>query len=347
MAESSTNTMLAAVLDGAEGSFELRQVPRPRPREDEVTVDVVAVGAGLTLLMARSGALGGTFPRIIGHEIGGVVRETGPGVTQWSPGDRVTTSFYLTCGECRWCQRGRETLCANFAGFVGSAVDGGFAETVCLPARNLVRVPDEVPLSVAGVVADAVATPLHVVNSRMRVEVGEWIAVIGAGGGLGIHMLQVLRARGARTIAVESDLRKREAIRAQRLADMVSGADWTTVPVAEIDGVAGVIDCVGSSQSLAQGVDALGPGGVLVVLGAAPEANVVVPGLQTILRELTITGTRYANRYEIAQALTLVATGRVEPIVGARYELEDIGKAFDATASGEVFGRVLIDVRPE
>ncbi|MDT0307335.1 alcohol dehydrogenase catalytic domain-containing protein [Streptomyces sp. DSM 44917] len=341
--------MRAMVVRAPGAAPALETVARPTPGPGEVTVDVTACGAGLTLEMARDGSLGGTFPRILGHELSGRVRRAGPGVTRWRPGDRVTTSFYLTCGHCFSCAHGRETLCQDFRGFVGSAIDGGFAETVRLPARNLVAVPDGVRLADAGIVADAVATPLHVVNSRLRTPPGAWVAVVGAGGGLGVHMLGVLNAVGARTVAVDSRPAKCAEIERRGLADAVLDADAWAAAAGRFGpgGITGVVDCVGSAATLDASLNALAPGGTLVVLGAAPGAEARLPGLGLILRELTVTGTRYANRTEIAQALDLVGARKVTPVIGARYPLERLPAAFEEIRRGEVFGRILIDVAPE
>lgn len=338
--------MRAIRLEAPGGLPQMVEAPRPTPRPGEVTVDVATIGAGLTLELARSGQLGGTFPRIPGHEIAGTIREVGIDVSDWKVGDRVTTSFYLTCGECVFCRRGRETLCEKFGGFVGAAIDGGMAETVRLPARNLVRVPDGVGLDVAGVVADAVATPVHVVSSRARVSAGDWVAVIGAGGGLGVHAVQVLRAVGGRTIAVESDEDKCHRLASAGFANVVLGPDWERAIAGVTDGAgpSTIVDCVGSSHTLSASLAALAPGGTLVILGAAAGAKLELSGLDAILRETSIVGTRYASRSEIAQALALVEAGRVVPVIGSRFALDDVERVFDEIRTGSTFGRIVIAV---
>lgn len=333
-----TQTMAAMVVTEAGGIPELTRLPVPAPGPGEVTVDVVACGAGLTLEMARTGALGGGFPRVLGHEFSGHVREIGEGVSNWRPGDRVTASFYLTCGDCHWCRHGRETLCTAFGGFVGAAIDGAFAEVIRVPARNLVAVPEQVELADAGIVADALATPLHVMNQRLSTRAGDWVAVIGAGGGLGVHTVAVARSVGARVAAVESNTDKRKALTELGLADLViDGSDW---PIA----CAAVIDCVGNTETLAASMRALAPGGTLVVLGVRGTDRLTIPAIDMILGELTVTGTRYASRNEIAQALELVAAGRIHPIVGARFPLVELPAAFELVRSGQAFGRIVVDV---
>src|SRR5918996_5874917 len=125
--------MKAAVLDEFGGRLrpETRTVPRPGP--GEALIRVLSCGTGLTIEWARIGRLGGSVPRVLGHEYAGTVAEVGPGVDGWREGDVVTGSFYLFCGHCEMCSGGRETLCANFEGYIGIHVDGAFAEYVVVP----------------------------------------------------------------------------------------------------------------------------------------------------------------------------------------------------------------------
>jgi NADPH:quinone reductase-like Zn-dependent oxidoreductase len=87
--------MRATILDAFGGDVRLADVPTPEPGPGEVLVGVAACGVGLTLERARTGDLGGSAPRIVGHELAGTVLATGPGADGWKPGDRVTASFYL------------------------------------------------------------------------------------------------------------------------------------------------------------------------------------------------------------------------------------------------------------
>ena len=149
--------------------------------------------------------MGGSVPRILGHEFSGTIEELGAATAPWQVGDAVTGSFYLFCGACDLCRVGRETLCRQFGGFIGTAVDGALAEFVVVRAVNLVRIPDGVEMIEAGVVADAVATTYHAARQRARLSPGQRAAVVGAGGGLGVHMIEMARAFGCETFAVERD----------------------------------------------------------------------------------------------------------------------------------------------
>ena len=344
--------MRAMVLEAFGGTLkaETRRVPEPGP--GEALVRVVACGAGLTLESIRLGHLGGSTPRIMGHEYSGTVAALGAGVEGWQEGDRVTGSFYLFCGNCVMCASGKETLCLNNKGNIGAKIDGAFAEYVVVPARNLVRIPAGVVLREAGVIADAVATPYHIARERARIVAGQRVAVIGAGGGVGIHMLQVARAFGAFVIAVERDaekLRRLQELAVDALVD-ASDSDWQANLEQAANGQLDVcIDFVGSPETTGKGLAALGRGGIFVIAGSMPNlrsdktAVISAAPMYLVNKELSILGTRYATRAEIARSLELVRDGRVKPIIGASYPLEKTEEAFEAIRQNRVFGRILID----
>lgn len=342
--------MRAAVLPAFGADFEIEERPDPTPGVGEVLVDVVACGAGLTLEHVRAGRMGGAPPFIMGHEFAGRVRGLGAGVSGWSPGQAVTGTFYLTCGQCDMCAAGRETLCRNFRGWIGAAIDGAFAEKIVVPARNLVAIPQGVDLAVAGVVADAVATPYHVAKDRLKITAGDRVAVLGAGGGMGVHMLQVVRAFGGVAIGVERDPAKLAALEAGGYADRLvdsSRPDWAADLALRAGGdIAGFVDTVGTRETLAAGASVLGPRGGLVVLGYVAGEELTLSPADLLFKEASVMGTRYCNRAEIAASLELVFQQRVRPVIGARYPLERLNEAFAAIRANAVFGRIVIDIAP-
>lgn len=342
--------MRAAVLPEFGGDIVVRDVPEPAPGIGQVLVSVEACGVGLTLERARTGALGGSAPRIVGHELGGTVSDVGPGVTGWKPGDRVTASFYLTCGRCEMCAGGRETLCTNWSGYVGLHIDGALAGSVVLPAANLVGVPDSVGLDEAAIAADAIATPYHVFAERAPLQPGQTVAVIGAGGGVGVHMAGMARAFGGRVVAVERDTTKEKRL-AECGFDVVwnpgDDADWAGALVSAAGGKVDVcVDTVGSSSTLANGARIVGRGGTFVVVGFQPGASLSVDPTGLILDEVVVTGSRYATRAEIARTLKLVAQQRVEAVIGARFPLDEAVAAYGAMQRNEVFGRIVVTPQP-
>ena len=225
--------MKAMVLKAPDTPFVLEQLPDPHPAYGEAVARVLSCGSGLTIQHVRAGRKAVEYPRIIGHEISAEIVETGPGVTDLKVGDPVTAYFYLTCGRCRWCRTNRATLCENFGGYVGCDIDGGYAEYIKLPAENFIKLPAELdhrahPAEI-GVICDAIATPVKVLR-HARVEPGETIAVFGAGGGLGIHMVMMGRWAHARVIAVDTAAEKLEACRSAGADEVI---DASVADVAE------------------------------------------------------------------------------------------------------------------
>ena len=209
--------MKAMVLKSKDAPFMLETVADPVPGAGEAVAKVLACGAGLTVHHTRAGRSLVNYPRIVGHEITGEIVAVGSGVTQLKTGDAVTAYYYLSCGHCYWCRINRETLCDNLGGHVGRDCDGGYAEYIKLPARNFIKLPAGLdwrkhPAEV-GVICDAIATPVKLIR-RARLGYSDTVAVFGAGGGLGVHMLMLARWAHARSvIAVDVMASKFEACR--------------------------------------------------------------------------------------------------------------------------------------
>lgn len=341
--------MRAAVLDAFGADVRIAEVDEPKADAGEVRIDVAACGVGLTLERARTGALGGTAPRIVGHEFAGTVAETGAGVERWQIGDRVTASFYLTCGSCRWCAGGRETLCENFGGFIGIHVDGGLADSVVLPERNLVRIPDGVGFAEAAIAADAIATPYHAFAARAPISPGQTVAVIGAGGGVGVHVVGMARAFGANVIGIERDAEKERALcdhGCRTVWNPGDEAEWSTKFLREVGGkVDTCVDTVASRDTLSNGIDIVGRAGTLLVVGFQGAVTFELDPRSLVLDEVLITGSRYADRAEIGRALELVAQQRVAAVIGARFGLDDVAEAYRVMQDNAAFGRIVVDVR--
>jgi D-arabinose 1-dehydrogenase-like Zn-dependent alcohol dehydrogenase len=198
------------------------------------------------------------------------------------------------------------------------------------------------------VVADAVATPYHVARDRLKITAGDRVAVLGAGGGMGVHMLQVVRAFGGVPIGIERDPKKLAALEAGGYADLLvdSGRPAWAADLAERAGgdIAGFVDTVGTRETLSAGAEALGPRGGLVVLGYVAGADLTLSPADLLFKEAAVMGTRYCNRAEIGASLELVRQGRVRAVIGARYPLARLNEAFAAIRANAVFGRIVIDI---
>ena len=336
--------MYAQILHGWGDALSHEKVPTPVPGRGEVLVRVEACGVGLTVLNYMNGNMDRRpelLPRIPGHEFVGTVAELGPEVDTLRVGQRVMAYFYLACGHCDYCRLAHEPLCRNLRGNVGVVTNGGYAEYAVLPAFNLLPVPDGLTPVEATAVIDAIATPLHV-SRRAGIGPVDRVLVIGAAGGVGIHMVQMARLFGATVIAVDVGAAK---LAATREAGAISAIDFTApdardaLRAAAPSGVTAAIDLVGKAETLAFALDALDRRGRLVMLTTFPGVTLSLPPRQLVRDEVAVMGSRYASRWEVSEAAALVATRRIKPVVSEVVPLERVGELHAKLRAGTLLGR--------
>jgi D-arabinose 1-dehydrogenase-like Zn-dependent alcohol dehydrogenase len=334
----------ALQIDAWGGPLEERDLPRPELGPGEVRLRVLACGVGLTVQNAINGVLSGdgraSLPRVPGHELCAEVIEVAPDVHSLEVGDRGVTYSYLTCGVCRFCRHGNEALCLDWRGFVGVDVDGGYAEETVLPARSLIRIPDMVDPVEATTIPDAISTSVHICNSRAHVRPGAAVVVVGAGGGVGIHLVQVARLFGGDVLAVDISKEKLDYAReAGATATLQSGSPPGDVTKALGRQADVVVDFVGNDDTLAWSAAALGRGGKLIVLTVFPGQKVSELTARLVLEEISIVGSRYASYAEVELAAWLLAAGKVRAMIGARGGLSDVPRLHEQLRSQTLLGR--------
>src|SRR2546422_2228359 len=265
------DTMKAMILAEFGAALRLATVPVPKIGPNDVLLRVRAAGVGLTVvIMTANPGRVTSLPRIPGHEVAGEVVEIGSEVTHVKAGARVTCHFYLTCGTCRFCRSGRETLCPASPGNVGMACDGAYAEYMAIPARNVTPIPRGVSDVDAAIAADAIATTYHACREEARVGPGDSVLIVGAGGGVGIHAVQMAKLCGGWVLAADITDDKLAAARdcgADALVDARRGdlaAQVATLPDGR--GVGGAIDFVAARGALEGSLKALARAGRLVNL---------------------------------------------------------------------------------
>lgn len=324
------------------GGLRWDRFPRPEPGPGEVLIRVDACGIGMTVQNSMGGNLTtrqDLLPRVPGHELVGTVTAAGWGAGHLI-GRQVVAYFYLSCRTCPTCQAGDEPRCPDLAGWVGTHRDGGYAPWTVLPAHTVIPVPDDLDPVAATVVPDALATPVHVCRRRARVAPGDRVVVIGAGGGVGMHMVQVAQLIGGDVVGLDLTDDKLAAIeelgvgahRADDL-DQVDPSLWPQGPPTV------VIDLVGSARTLTWGLAALAPGGRQVVVTTVRDGSLTVVPRDLVFREVAVMGSRYARRSEIAAAAELVRTGRVRPVIGAVVDPPDLPAVHDLLRAGTLLGR--------
>jgi propanol-preferring alcohol dehydrogenase len=342
-----SKVMKAAVIERFEAPLVVCEVETPAVGSEEVLVRVRACGICGTDLKIISGKVPKiSLPHIPGHEIAGEVFEVGDQVKDVNVGDRVVVYTYLTCGQCRYCQAGRESLCENLKGQVGTTLDGGMADFVKVPASNVMRTGSSISFPQAALLPDAVSTPYHALQGRARLKEGEVLVIVGVGG-LGLHAVQIAKVLGAKVLAV--DINDRHLEKAAELgADVVlhSHRDDIAKAIQEISkgrGADVVMDLVGQPETLEKGLEWLCLGGKLLVVGYNLTRAFNVFPRAMVTKELEILGCRSKNRREVADVIRWVEEKKIVPVVDELYPLTRVNEAYDRLRSGKVMGRIVLE----
>lgn len=325
----------------------LQTVPQPEPRPGEVLIRVGAAGACHSDLhiMDAPDALGMPIPLTLGHENAGWIEALGPGVSGLERGEAVAVYGIVGCGYCLACLAGRDNECRSTApGGIGLSRDGGMAEYVVVPARQLIPIGD-LDVAQAAPLTDAGLTPYHAIAlARRSLRPSSTCVVIGVGG-LGHMAVQILTAvTPARIVAV--DVRSEALDLARQLGaqhTLQSGAD-TVRAIRELvgpppGGADVVLDFVGSQTTLDMARGVVTTGGDVVIVGLAGGALAV--GFGTIPFEARVVVSFWGTRAELAEVIALARAGRIRAHVD-RFTLADAQTAYDQMRAGRLAGRAVV-----
>lgn len=325
---------------GGPDVLQLQDVDRPEPGENEVLVEVAACGMCGHDQADRMGLTTIPLPEILGHEVAGTVAATGAKVQRFAPGDRVAMKQFTTCGRCRACLAGREIQCND-----RSFNYGGFAEYLTVRESALLSVPDEVDLASASIIACAVGTCLQALRRVAKVLPGETVVVTGAGGGLGLHGVQVAAALGAQVVAVTGSTAKADQLKglgADHVVTTEGGDYWRRIM--DVTGGRGadvVLDNVGHPKLFSQCFRGLAHAGRYVFTGQVTGERVGLYPAFVFGKEAVITGSASTLMSTFVDSLEMVADGRVTPVV-TTYPLDDVVLAFSDLDDRRVLGRAVI-----
>jgi D-arabinose 1-dehydrogenase-like Zn-dependent alcohol dehydrogenase len=327
----------------------VQDVPRPIPGPHEVVIQITACGLCTLDVATRKGTYrrGVELPLIPGHEISGRVVAVGAEAFGLLVGDRVaTTQRFGVCGRCRLCRNGYESLCAQRRLLGQQGFRGGYAEYVAVQVDNVAKVPDEVSDEQAAIAACAIGTSLNAIRDVGRVSMGERVMVTGAGGGLGIHALQLARAAGAWVVAQTTSPDKADLLAKLGAHEViVNGRDEDfSGRVKELtggDGVDVVIDNVGTPlfdvvrRSLATN-------GRWMLVGQMGGNFVKFNPAQLFLRNQSMMSVHSTSKAQLEDTLALIARGAVRPVISGTCQLDELPSVHRRMEAGTVTGRVVI-----
>lgn len=324
--------MRAAVYEKFGGPLSIQNVPDPVPQKHGVVIKVKATG------ICRSdwhGWMGHdpdiVLPHVPGHELAGIVEETGSDVRLWSKGDRVTLPFVCGCGSCPQCASGNHQIC-DHQFQPGFTHWGSFAEYVAIDRAdiNLVRLPGEIDFVTAASLGCRFITSFRGLVAQGKVSAGQWVAVHGCGG-VGLSAIMIANALGANVIAIDINdktLDFARSIGAIALVNSKKEDDVVTV-VKEISngGVHVSMDALGSRETCFNSIANLRKRGKHIQIGLmlADDLNPSIPMHTVIANETEIIGSHGMQAYEYEPMLEMIKAGNLEPkkLIGKTISLEE------------------------
>lgn len=363
--------VLAAVLEAPGSPFKVQVLDLDPPQGGEVQVRLAATGVCHSDWHLVTGDTKHPMPCVPGHEGAGVVEAVGPGVDAVQVGDHVALNWAPSCGSCFYCLAGRPSLCAAYTEpiWAGTMLDGTtrfsrrgepvyhysalacFADRVVVPHQCCVPMPKAVPLQVAALIGCAVTTGVGSVLNTAKVPAGSSAAVFGVGG-VGLSTVMGLAFAGAATIvAVDQYASRIEQAMTLGATHGVLAGPTTNDRLRELTGGRGpdlVFEAVGLPHLQEQCLDAVRPGGTVVLSGISPMGSATnLPGAVLVRQEKTVMGSYYgtadASRdFPRYAADYLAGRLKLDKLISRTYALEEINEAYDDMLQGRVSRGIVV-----
>jgi alcohol dehydrogenase, propanol-preferring len=329
----------------------LKDVEKPKPGPGEVLLKVAGAGAchsDVAIYKDFAADTPGAVPPAftLGHENSGWVEELGEGVHGFKTGEAYLVYGPVGCGHCKACSRGQDTYCENAAQMpylgIGLGRDGGMAEYVTVPARNLVPLGDADPVAAAPL-ADAALTPYHAIkNALPHLNGGGRYALVIGLGGLGQIAVQILTALTGATV-IATDMKAEAMVKAEAAgAVTVPGGAGQAERIREITGGRGVdaaFDFVGVAPTIAAAASVMAQGSKLTVVGIANGAYEW--SFFKTPYESAITNTYWGTIEDLHEVVDMYRAGQIVPEI-EKFSLENGLEAYRRLEAGELSGRAVV-----
>jgi propanol-preferring alcohol dehydrogenase len=329
----------------------LKDVEKPVPGPGEVLLKVAGAGACHSDVAIfqdfTEGAPGAQKPEFtLGHENSGWIEELGPGVEGLNKGDAYLVYGPIGCQHCRACSRGQDTYCENAATMpymaVGLGRDGGMAEYVRVPARNLVPLGDADPIAAASL-SDAGLTPYHAIKLALpHLNGGGKFALVVGLGGLGLLGVQILKALTGATI-IATDMKPEAMAAAEKLgAVTVAGGEGQVERIREITGGNGVdaaFDFVGVAPTIKTAMASTALQGRCTIVGIAGGAYDW--SFFTSPYEVELTSTYWGTIEELYEVVDMYRAGQLDPLY-TTYPMDRALEAYQDLVDGKISGRAVV-----
>ncbi|HET6846994.1 MAG TPA: zinc-binding dehydrogenase [Anaerolineales bacterium] len=328
--------------------LEYAEWPTPEPTGDQVLVRLRAAALNRMDIAVRRGwpGLKLELPHINGADGAGEVAALGPDATGVSQGDHVVINANLGCGECDMCLKGLDNMCRRWQ-LLGETVRGTYAEYVCIPSRQLYKLPPGFDIKVAAAAALVFQTAWHSLITRGELQAGETVVIVGAGGGVNTACISIAKYRQAQVIVVSSSADKLERARAIG-ADVVINRseieDWSKAcfVATEKRGADVVVDNVGST--FMPSLRLLRKGGRLLSVGSSAGPEVTIDNRYIFYRHTSIIGSTMSTMKDFHTVMDLIVSGVLAPVIDSTFALREAAEAQRRMESGLHFGKITLEI---
>jgi NADPH:quinone reductase-like Zn-dependent oxidoreductase len=338
--------MKAAIFEtpGLENLKVLDNVQEPKISDHEVLIRVKVTGVNPIDHLVASGALPKVdpLPHIPGAESSGIVEEVGSHVNNINvkKGDRVVVHNKVFDGTCDMCLDGLDMICRN-GGLISVITNGGFAEYIAVPERNVFKIPDDLDWDIAASLPVTSLTPYHALKEA-SLKINEYLLVFGASGNTGMIAVQLGKKMGAKVIAVSKDNWIKDNFGADYI---ISDYDKVAENVKEITG-GKMADVVLNSLGVGtwdSSFASVGINGRWVAFGGLTGADVKLNVQSLYTKQIKLIGSTGGTRKEL-QELVDMSSKELKVRVWKKFRLEDVKEALQALFAKERDGRILLDV---
>ncbi|MBI5824396.1 MAG: zinc-binding dehydrogenase [Chloroflexi bacterium] len=328
--------------------LEYTDFPTPEPKTGEVLVRLRAAALNRMDVFVRNGwpGLKLELPHINGADGAGEIAALGSDISDFKIGDRVAINANLGCGKCDFCLNKQDNMCRDWH-LLGETIRGTYAEFICLPVRQLYKLPENFDYHSSVAAALVYQTAWHSMVRRGGVNAGETVAIVGAGGGVNSASIQVAKYLGARVVVVGSNpekLAQAESLGADILIDRSKEADWSKAIffATEKRGVDVVVDNVGSTFPLS--LRALRKGGRLLTVGNSAAPRFEIDNRFIFAKHLSIIGSTMSTLADFSEVMDLVVAGKLKPVLDKTFPLKEAAAAQERLWRGDNFGKITLDI---
>jgi len=328
--------------------LEYSDFPTPEPRAGEALVRLRVASLNRVDLTVRKGwpGLKLELPHINGADGAGEIVQLGEGVSDFAIGGHVVINANVGCGICEYCLAGMDNMCRDWH-LLGETRRGTYAEYISLPTKQLYKLPADFDLRSAAASALVFQTAWHSLITRGKMQAGETVVIVGAGGGVNTASIQVAKFGGARVIVIGSHVKKlkmAEALGADVLIDRSKEEDWSKSVYAATGkrGADILVDNVGTTFPLS--LRSLRKGGRLLTVGSSGGPKFEIDNRFIFAKHLSILGSTMSPIKDFVTVMDLIVAGNLRPALDQNFPLKEAAAAQQRLENGEQFGKITLEI---